>query len=340
MALKLTFSSGRQLIEFDFVDDQSDTDAISRFLSCQALKVLAGNDPAPVYGHGYLTVVKGDTSPLTIKSDIAQTLLDHYNSSAHAMTYTCKIYSFDPALKLLYLSVDLGLPAPENIPSLQQLACQNCLTRQDSHTDVEPHRTNSSDVVHTLMFCHIYNHDEDGWISIHTADAFTRWQKRFPNNSATGPQLNAAWKNIKHDSNKDRFGLAFAIFKLHDEEQQQAILELSFHECTLTQRCMLNDFLMQPEWISKLPSDFDDYLKLLFSQYFIKTYFPSKRSQLGLSILATMPPNPVDEWQDHPLQSVFELIPDRTDPNWIKKPLLHAQKSSTSTTASSPPKKK
>jgi hypothetical protein len=275
----------------------------------------------PTYGSGTLSISEKDSSPFSIKVKASQPVLDYLTSCSEDTDTLSTSITLDSAKNSVTIEVNIGLTDPEPSNEISTLTfCQNCSSQSlNLSTDLEP-RSTVSDLMYMLMFHHIYNRDAKNWSKLPTTEIFTLWKQKLVTLKITSPASAEPWRYIDSGYTADRYGLCYGLAILHSTQEQEIIKSGKLHDCQTLSDCPLNHLFNDQVSVEDFYQDFCDYLEILFSEYFLTTYFADDRSRLGLAILSTMWPNSKTVWFNHPIRAITDGNDQIPAAQWILRP--------------------
>jgi len=294
---------------------------VSKLQSASDVYILGEFESTPSYGIGTLSFIEKDKLILALRAKASQLVIDYLSSQVDKQEFQCNVSNFDAAMNSVTINVKIGLTEPEHSNEPSQLAvCQSCLQQPPTYDDSVLPRSNQCDLMITLMYYHLYNRDTENWSKLNTSEIFTLWKQKLTNLKVTSPSASEPWKYINVGNSNDRYGLCYGLASLHPIEDQELIKNGKQHNCSLNPECPLNAIFDDEQSINEQTENFCDYLSELFSEFFVRMYFTTDRSQLGLTLLSRMWPNTSQTWKSHPSRIIVDNQSEFPAARWVQKP--------------------
>lgn len=216
--------------------------------------------------------------------DLQRKKADYYeNESINLKT---ELETLVEKLKSLQQSKDASISNDDVIKELESQ-----IDELNEQLNADSNVKSNSITASTIIFFHIYKMmKKDGWPIRKTNSIFESWRSELKNLKMVKYNHPIAWKVCREDGERSKIGLLKALFMCHDSTDQESILEQSEHDCSIMIECPLNHVLSDDVVTLDYPPDMDKYLLKIFSQDINETYFKTKSTKIGISLMKLLYP--------------------------------------------------
>lgn len=187
--------------------------------------------------------------------------------------------------------------------------CETCASHQCPDADTPPYRNMLGDALIAIMSSYYSEMSTDEVMNKKLCDIIETWKRKQSKVEPSEGSPSNAWEKATSPTSQNATELFGAMLRLHEYEAQVEIIQGNEHDCTLMTTCPLNEINCGDLDDDILNDTLENYIRSTIAYYLKKTYFYTKTSKLGLSILARMKFAKGSEFKTKPLQIINLTIP-------------------------------
>jgi len=212
----------------------------------------------------------------------------------------CEKATKESICKECYLTLESEIES-QSFNKDQSHNCSKCTSANNQLPDEFQDRNSYGDLLIAIV-CSYYTRASSTPVFTKTLkDILPHWSKRLSELKPSEANPTEAWKQVDSIQSNSGTELAYAMFKCHDTKEQSEIVNLKHQRCLLLSECPLINLELTRVNEEILSMSLSNYMTETIQNYFLKTYFFSNPSKLGISILARMRFDQDLKLRDHPL---------------------------------------